>query len=227
MTDQTYEDYVLRSGEAKRDLEVVYNPIFKHLKTAFSIMFSSEDFSGADFKRLSDMRYYQGGYPSPNTPPKEHALARQVAAIITLEDCVEKREFVAFLGTMGISCEQKKPVSADYLVSKDDEKKLREAWEGAGIDKEIPTDRKEALKLMLDRAQNLQKEICEVSDSIRVNAAEEVEDKFKIRKPAFLKAVSLTAVKLRRGEGIMGEKLDAVVDSAENLIDAVQFLLKK
>lgn len=226
-TEKTYEDYVIEAGEAKRDLDVVLTPIFRHLKAAFGLMFLNDGMSGTDFKRLSDMKYYQGGYPSQSSPPKEYAMAVAVANLLKMEEGLGTRNLASFLGALGIRVEVMNPISPNYTLSTEDEKKLRSAWEGAGIDREIPTDKPEALELMLDRAQNIQSEICESSDSFRVEAASEVEDKFKIKKPNFMKAVNLQAIKLKRGPGIMGEKLDDVVDDMENLDSALAPLMPK
>jgi hypothetical protein len=224
---KTYEDFVIASGEVKRDLDVVYNPTFQALKKAFSIIFDTAGMNGSDFKRLSDMQFYQGGRPSPDSPPKENQLALQVARLIQLEELAGKRNFINFLEAQGITVDFKagSTIPTDYLVSKDDEKKLLKAWQGAGIDSSIPNDRVEALGLLLNRSQNLQNEICDIQDGLKVES-EEVEDKFKIKKGNFMKAVGLHALKLRKGDGAAGEKVDDVVDGAENLILAMEPLLK-
>ena len=44
--NKTYEDCVETGGEYKNDLSVVLNPVFKHLKDAFSVVFASDGMNG-------------------------------------------------------------------------------------------------------------------------------------------------------------------------------------
>jgi hypothetical protein len=221
----TYEDKITEGAEKKRDVDVVLAPTFKNLKTAFTYLFGSDNMNGSDFKRLSDFRYYQGGYPSPTTPPKESNIAFQVANVSKLEALLGKEDFDRYAQQYGVSVDCRLSIDDHWTLSKEDEKKLKDAWLGAGIDAEIPQERSEALKLLLDRSQNLQAEICEHSDFIK-ELAETVEEEFKIKKGNFMKAVGLAALRLRKGAGAMDEKLDDVVMGAENLILAVRPLLK-
>jgi hypothetical protein len=227
VTDQTYEEAVIESGEIKRDLDVVYSPTFKALKTAFGLIFETAGLSGADFKRLSDMQFYQGGKPSPNSPPKENTLAVQVANLIKLEELVGKSNFTKFLEISGITADFKVGgvIPRDYVIAKDDEKKLLNAWQGAGIDSSIPNNRGEALEALLDKSQKLQQEIYDIQEALKAKA-EVVEEDFKIKKANFTKAVSLHALKLKSGAGKAGEKVDDAVEGAENLIEALAPLIK-
>jgi hypothetical protein len=229
VTDEavTYEDKISEAAEKKRDADVVLHPTFRHLKQAFSLIFAGAGMNGSDFKRLSDFQYYQGGYPSPTTPPKESSLAYQLANIAKLEGLIEKDNFANFVKAEGVKLQVEfaSAIPEEWMVSKDDEKKLREAWEGAGIDVALPNKRSEVLTLLLDRSQKLQAEICETNDFIK-DLAETVEEKFQIKKTNFMKVVALAALRLRRGDGVMGEKVDTMVDVAENFITAVEPLIK-
>lgn len=230
MTDEIkYEDKIQEAADQKRDADVVLSPTMNHLKKAFSAIFGDAGFNGSDFKRLSDFMYYQGGYPSPDTPPKESNLAYQVAQIIKLEVLLEKDGFLKYMNTYGVDvCIREMEVKSpddDYKLSKDDEKDLLKHWQGAGIDQSIPGKRSEALRLLLDKGQKIEGELCETKDFLK-ELSETVEEKFGIRKSNFMKAVQLAVIKMKKGEGAMGEKLDAVVDGAENLIKAVEPLLK-
>ncbi len=224
---KTYEDFVQEAGEVKRDLDVVYSPTMGSLKKAFSIIFDGTDMTATDFKRFVDMQFYQGGRPSPDSPPKESTLVMQIANLIKLELLCGRGKFVEFLNAQGIHFELMGTgeVSDTFLVGDDDSKKLKSAWQGAGIDEDIPYDRSEALTLLLNRALNLQQEIVEMKEALK-EVSENVEEAFKIKKANFLKAASLHALLLKKGHGAMGEKLDATVDGAENLISAVEPLIK-
>lgn len=223
-----YEDKIQEAADQKRDQSVVLTPTFNHIKKAFAQIFELAGFAGTDFKRLSDFTYYQGGYPSPDTPPKESNLAYQIAQIIKLEHSLGKTLFLDYMRTYGVDVKDiiVTEIDEDFkMATKDDEADLRKNWMGAGIDQSIPTKRSEALKLLLDKAQKLQGEICGVNDFVNA-VSEDVEDKFGIQKGNFKKAVNLAVIKMKRGPGVMGEKLDSVVDSAENLIKAVEPLIE-
>lgn len=223
---ETYEDTVQECAETRRDLDVVLHPTFKHLKKAFALIFAADGMTGADFKRLSDFQYYQGGYPSQSTPPKESNLAVQMANVMRLEELIDKKNFASFLGAQGVSVDFVRPMDPNWFISDDDLSKLVEAWSGSGIDETLPETKAEALKFLLDRAQSLQSEICETADTIK-DTSLEVEEEFKIKKGNFIKAVNLAALRLKKGDGAMGEKVDDAIDNAENLIAAVQPLINK
>jgi hypothetical protein len=225
MTDKNYEDYILESAETRRDLDVVLTPIFGSLKKAFGVIFGSEGFTKSDFKRYSDLVFYQGGYPKPDSLPKAAVLAKMVATLLKLEAAADKDQLSRLLGDHGITVEITSAIPDGFsqtTLTDKEAKELRQGWEGAGIDVPVPSSRQEALLLMLDKAHNIQGEIIEQSDAIKVSAAEKVESLFKIKKTNFMKAVGLASVRLRKGEGKMQEKMDDVHDQIANLEDALK-----
>jgi hypothetical protein len=222
---QTYEEAVIESGEIKRDLDVVYGPTLKALKTAFSLIYQTAGVTGADFKRLNDMQFYQGSIPTAGAPAKEHVLAMAVANLMRLENSIEKDNFKKFLAQFGVSIDTIQDIPEDFIIAKDDEKKLLNAWQGAGIDSSIPKNRAEVLTLLLDKGQKIQREICEIQEALKAKA-EIVEEDHKIKKANFTKAVSLHALKLKSGAGKAGEKVDDAVEGAENLIEALAPLIR-
>lgn len=228
MADKKYEDILTECAETRRDLDVVYHPTFGNIKKAFAIIFGSSGFTGAEFKGLSDLVYYQGGYPNPDSKPKAQDLGDRVAKLLLLEEIAGKSQLQDVLAQHGIKITIDTTFEEEYRSSLSDkeDKKLRNAWEGAGIDAGIPASRFEALTLLLERSQNLQKYICQQADTIKVDAAEQVESAFKIAKPNFIKAVGLAALKLRKGEGPVAEKIDDIEDRHQNLEDALVPLKK-
>lgn len=226
--EPNYEDIINECAETRRDLDVVLHPIYGYLKKVFEITWSSVGFTKSDFKRYADMVYYQGGYPRPDSLPKAQVLADQVAAMIKLEEYAGKHQFADLLKARGIVVGNSESPEAEYrgALTDKEEKALKEAWEGAGIDKDINNDRFEILEILIDKAMKIQKTICEQADTIKVDAADMVESTFKIKKSHFIKAVGLATVKLRKGEGAMAEKVDDIIDNNANLEDAIKPLLK-
>lgn len=231
MTEKSYEDLVLECAETRRDLDVVHHPMMTALKKAFRAAFEADGFGGSDFKRLSDLVYYKGGYPSPESPPKTDALADDFARSIKLCSVIGHEAIVRRLRDVhGIDVVLRSdpiklgPVSVDHDEADDFEDNLATA----GISKsEIPADKLTLLKLMVDAAQALQAEICQLADTIKVDGAEEAENKYEIKKSNFVRAVGLMATKLRRGEGPMAEKIDKIEDDHINLERAIEPMLKK
>jgi len=229
---ETYEDYILNAAEIRRDLDEVIHPMMRGLKKAFSILFQEANLRGGDFKRLSDMKYYQGGWPSPNTPPRESNLASQVAALIKLENLAGTETFAKFLSQEGIKVSVESTVGDNIQLNRDEAEDLEKALSSAGLNHTMcfegtSATRSKILPILIEKAQHLQKEICEQSDLITVDAAEHVESAFKIKKGNFIKAVNLMATKLRKGEGPMAEKIDDINDAMDNLSSAIEPLTKK
>lgn len=230
MSDQEYSDIINECAETRVDLDTVLHPTFSGLKKAFSILFEDLGYAKSDFKRLSDSVYYQGGYPSPTSPAKEVALANQVCKLLHLQMIVGRKTLAKYFEDRGVKIEFTEdfiPESFLSSFSNDDEEEFLHALQSAGIpESDIVDDRAKMLNVLLNRAQNLQKEICQTADTIKVDAAEEVETRFKIKKHNFVKAVNLAAIKMRRGEGPMLEKIENLHDSQDNLNQALEPLEK-
>lgn len=228
--EKDYRDIVDECAGTRVDLDTVLHPTFSGLKKAFSILFEDYGYSKSDFKRLSDSVYYQGGYPSPDSRAKEAALADQVCKLLNLQHIVGRKTLARYFEDHGVKIEFIEnfvPESFLSSFSPDDEKDFLHALQSAGIPESDITDkRSDMLQVLLNRAQNLQKEICQTADTIKVDAAEEVESRFKIKKSNFIKAVNLAAVKMRRGEGPMLEKIESLHDSQDNLNQALEPLEK-
>lgn len=226
---KTYEELVQECAEIRRDLDVVLHPIFGSLKKAFEVAWGSLGYTKSDFKRLSDLVYYQGGYPQPDSLPKEVVLADTVAKALELEKYLGRNILRLLLEDRGITITFTDEVIPKGFIgdlNDKEEASLKDGWAGAGLDGEVPNDRFEVLKRLIDRAQTLQKEICETADTIKVDAAEVAESEHKIAKGNFVKAVGLAAIKLRRGEGPMLEKIEAIHDAQENMNQALEPLEK-
>lgn len=224
MAEKKYEDYVQECAATRRDLDTILHPTYGELKKAFELVFGEHGFGKGDFKRLADMVYYQGGYPSENSPPKEVALADDVARVLHLENILDRDTFKEYLKERGIEVKLTTVVERDgtWSLESDKEDDLKNYLAGAGIQGSPPRMYHEFLNTLVDRALEMQKEICQTADTIKVDAAAEVETKFKIKKGSFIKAVNLAAVKLRKGEGKMAEKLDEYLEKLENQEEAVE-----
>ena len=77
------DDISLEFEEAlsiRKNLNTVLWKDYNKLQKVFTKIFNEED-KGV-LKKISDMNYYQGGYPTENSKPKIEVLFRDVAAIV-------------------------------------------------------------------------------------------------------------------------------------------------
>jgi hypothetical protein len=228
MTEKTYPDVVDECAQTRVDLDTILHPTFSALKKAFVVLFGDHGWSKSDFKLLADMIYYQGGYPTPDSPAKEFALASKVGKILLMQDFIGRNDFRKYLEDQGITITiNDNLMDGPFLasLSPEDEKEFTEALKEGGVDETID-HKSDMLGILLTRAHALQAEICQDADTIKIDAAELVETQFKIKKGNFVKAVGLAAVKMRRGEGPMLEKIETLHDNQENLNDALKPLEK-
>ena len=222
---ENYEKLVAESSETRRDIDIILHPQFNALKKIFELLYPG--YKKSDFKRLSDLVYYQGGWPSPTTPPKEETLADTIAAALKLEEAIDRDVLVKLLKQRGVSVTLiDVPPPNEYNLSSEEEETLKQCIGEADVEGVFPKERNEGLKKLIERAQELQAEICQQADLIKVDAAAVAEEKYKIKKPNFVKAVGLGSVKLRAGEDKMAEKLKKMLDGVDNVHAAVAPLQK-
>jgi hypothetical protein len=219
--NQAYETLVNDAAEIRVDLDESLHPAFGHLKTVFDIAFKELGFRRADFKRLSDMVYYKGGYPSENSPPREEALANVIAALAKLELLHDRQSLQNLLAQRGVYLEVHQEIGQSYTTSEKDGKRLIESWQALGKTGTPSTSRTELLKDLVETAQKLQTVICSRADEIKVDAAQTAEDEHKIRKPNFCMAVRLAAMQKRRGEEKVKERVASIEDNIDNLQEAI------
>lgn len=213
---QEYDELVEEAAETRRFLDEELHPQFASLKKVFESVFP--EFSGSAFKLLSDITYYQGGYPSENSPARGATVAKGILDALFLTKMVGNDQIFKLVG-MTLKDHIHPPDDALVLPDKAD---IKDHW-GQVMSTEIPMHRYELLKALLKRAQELQKEICQAADSIKVDAAEKAE-KMGILKKSFMKTVSLAAMKKKGKVGQMAEKVEETREAAENLIKAIENL---
>jgi hypothetical protein len=223
MTDDEYEQLVEGSATIRVELDEVLHPMFGKLKGAFKAAYGLD---GKWLKLLSDLVYYQGGYPSENSPPKEEDLADRVSMALKLEDAVNRSDLKRLLAERGVKVEIDQPIEKGPMFDACVEE-AREQWKGTGIAGEMPLDRGELLDALLARSQKLQGEICRQADLIKVDAADEAEKERGIKKKNFVKTVKLAAIEMRRDAEKMLEALAKIREDSENFNEAVRPLEKQ
>ena len=218
-----YGAIVDECANTRTELDTVLHPQMRALKNAFGILFASAGYAPADFKKLNDMVYYQGGYPNPTSEPKEVDLANLVAVVLKLEFMIGCDRFSKLLAYRGIkiNIDSEFPNSEYDDLNSDDLEAIDNEFKAADIVTGVPSDRYDALNDLVNRGQELQREICQKANTIKKAAAAEVKERFEIKKPNFIRTVKLASVGIRKGEPAMRTKIGELHKDQENLEKAI------
>jgi hypothetical protein len=185
-----------------------------------------------DYKLIHDMNYYKGGYPKEETPPKLHTFLNKFIVVVKWFQFMGWFEKIdKYLREAGISIVITMPIEdgeifQDYKGNSKDSKKFIKAWSRIYPEQEPETKFKTVRAVMdecLERSYDIQKDICDLADSIKIDAAGNVESECEILKPHFMKAVVLKYKENKnaeRGKGIEKE-IKMVKAGIENLEDAI------
>jgi hypothetical protein len=219
---EAYEQLVDDAAEIRVELDEALHPRMSNLKTAFTVAWKSEGFRRGDFKLISDMVYYQGGYPNEDTPARETILADLVAKVVKLSHALDRDNFVKLLDDRGVHLELAREPDKIYQVEGKEADQLKNSWHGAGMSGEPPADRYEMLKLMIAESQTLQKTICGKADEIKVEAAETAQEEHGIKRSNFVKAVGIAAIQKRRGHEAAAERVTLIEEQQDNLTLALE-----
>lgn len=219
---EEYGELVDECAETRRFIDEELHSQMKSLKKAFEVFFP--EYNGSVFKLVSDLVYYQGGYPGENSPPKAETLGKTVSAALRLLQVLEKDQLQSIIQAGGVVTSSQ--IIEDGPVTDESWKEALDQWGQAMSDKR-PKTRNEAFALMIKRAQQLQGEICAAADSIKITAAAEAKEKHGIEKGNFVKAVNIAAIGKKKSRDKMAEKVDEAVDNADNLVQALEPLRKE
>jgi hypothetical protein len=180
------------------------------------------------FHLIHRMNYYQGGYPSENSPPKLHVVLDAFINVIKFYDLLGKHDEVSdYLRENHITYELSEH-SKNLPISFDAEQK---AAAQAQWSKLFPTEKledfdkpKEFLEKLLGKSHEIQALICAAADTIKINHADKIKEKCSIKKGYFLKAVNTRAKKLVKEEQQKNARkvLEDILEDVENYTAATQ-----
>jgi hypothetical protein len=189
-----------------------------------------------EFKVAKDIRYYTGGWPKEDTPAKAKQLANKIAdAYMILSFIGYSADLNMYLMQRGL---QLVPYDGDVQLDdhskfyahslledldwKSDKKRrklVEDNW-NALFDYDVPTDPKEMLKALIDRACDKQARICELSDEIKIDMGEEVQSECEIKVGNFTRAVNLK-YQIQKGKDVT-EIVDKIVKDSEGAIESIE-----
>jgi hypothetical protein len=175
--DEDYSALLARSSKTRKLLDEELHPRYRALQKRF---FKLTGIDGKRFKEAVDLRYYRGGYPRPLSPPRDEELVDKVCYMLALDTLLE----------------------GSRLTTLFQERGFRFVAEPNGFLAEGLTKAKahqSQLNQYVSEALDLQREICQRANSIKIDDADVAEIDHEIKKSPFVRAVSFGARRLRFG----------------------------
>lgn len=220
--------------EIRKELNGVLWKDYNSLKVVFGAIYSE---APSLLKTLSDMNYYLGGYPSPDSPSRISSFSKRFGAIAKYYSLLGRlNEINSHLAEFGVRVEpietSQVHISREGLNSKKVAKHIDRVSKSFGF--EYIDDPKEMLEWFLDQTKALQGEICQRADQIKIDLFAEVETKLEekeltLGKGGFTSAVNAVANKRLKAEA--GKDTQNVVAKAliksDNLETDGEFLRER
>jgi len=196
--ETTFIEELSKSTSIREKINDIYAPTMRDLRKLFTNAFSEE---GSDFTTLKDMLYYQGGWPTENTPPRMENLFKKVRIIAKYSTFLAiEHEFDQYCKQFGVVVT---PMGnpEDHLECSgfEDSTKFNTEWNEIFAGNPPPT-KKEILQKLLKCAMDTQGEICECADQIKLDHGEKVENECRMSQGIFSKSVNLKVKKDKGGD---------------------------
>lgn len=189
-----YEELLEQCATTRQHINSELWGEYKILKSNFEQL---TPLPGKYFKYAADLLYYKGGYPNENSPPRDEEMADQIASALWIFKAINNPKLLQLFKDRGITIEfDKEP---NDVVSNGSE-----------------------IGNLLEKACEIQGEICSSSNEIKKHGAKQAEDEFNIPKPNFMKAVSISARNKLSGRKYFKKALDKALDISERFPEAVQ-----
>jgi hypothetical protein len=174
---RTYEDEFLTAVEIRKELNGVLHKDYKSLRVVFGALF---DVNPSVLKMISDFNYYMGGWPSPDSPSRISkfvenfgTLAKYYSAIGRLDEINEL--LIPFGFEISPVVESNITVKIDNLNGKVVLKHLKRIV--TNYDFKATPDAKDMIEWFLKTTHDLQAEICQKADKIKIDIFDEIKEK--------------------------------------------------
>lgn len=181
-----------------------------------------------NFKAISDWIYYLGGgWPKENSKGRmEEALDKFSTAYIFLT-LIDKQNIADnYLNKYGIkvSIESKNLEKIKFDLTKKTISKFQNTWKNIFNDnKTFPSNSIDLIKLLIVKSQELQKDICDLADMIKIDIADEVKDICDLSKRNFLQCVSLGKLNIKeKQKRFQKKKKEVIKERVHELHEAIK-----
>lgn len=234
LNKQLYEDTIDESSKIRYEINEIHyknglSPLQKVAKFVLGV-------DPRDYKFIHDMDYYRGGYPNPESPPKLDALLnRFVKAVkwfryLGWQDRIEK-----YLANHGIEivinsgADYKKEEINYTLIEPKDLENAKKEFAKLGFQNNLLdfSNKEDLLHFLLKKSHDLQEIVCKLSDQIKFDNADKIEEQCEIRKPYFMKSVVVKYKEIKnleKGKTNQSE-IEKVKEDADNYQDAISIFL--
>lgn len=174
------------------------------------------------FKLISDMFYYDGGYPSENSEPKLDVLIRNFAKLYKYFKLIENNDIDEKLKKykINISIDENEFKNEEFTNKNEKYSEFIELWKEIDPSKTDILNKKFIINTLLDRAHEKQQTICQLADTIKIDDANIIKEKCEIVKPAYIKAVNLKYKKM------LEKPLDKDIENIEKNVESIQEVIK-
>ncbi len=226
--EKFYEDEVQEGSLIRAEISEEHSPQLSKLGKIYKARFNRPP---SELKYARDIEYYKGeGVAGEGDAlPRAKSLANRIAdAFLTLKFIGMSERLEGYLEERGIRIELiNDHVMEDNFNSdgwKEDEKRyktVKNNWRDI-FGTEVPEDNSELIKSLLLNGLEKQKIICELSDEIKIEKGEKVEQTCEIKKPNFVKTVNL---KYKKGQGKNIEKdIEKIINDSNEKVDSISIL---
>jgi len=201
----------------------------KELSALYKIYKNFFNRNPSEFRLAKDIVYYKGGWPKETTLPKAQQLANKIAdAYMVLSYIGLDGELNDYLADRGLKIV---PViedtvytgglleDIDWQLDNKRKKAVENNWEEL-FDYDMPTEPKDLLTALMNRACDKQKIVCELADKIKIDKGEEVQDECDVKVGHFVRAVNLK-YKVQKGKDI-SDALVKIEEDAEQSVESLK-----
>jgi len=196
MEDQNEDqkDYIVlleEGAKIQEELKVDHQSRMSRGRKLFKMMFGQKP---GVFAFVKDLVYYKGGYPKDTTPPKIEPFLEKVGHFVLMYEALGNLDQINGYMKAKYGVELKvADVGANVYVDgsvKYDEK-IEKVWAATFGFQDVPHNRKEVLKMLMEDALVTQKDICCLADQVKITLADKAESEFGIQRGPFCRAVGM------------------------------------
>lgn len=228
--EEIYIEELNEAASTRYELNEIHH---KEMNTAVKLFADAFGQNRKDLIFVKNSLFYKGGYPSENTPPRLETLVKQMATIVKYFQYSGKmHELDPYLSQYGLKVSFEDSSFFDEIdvpVSQLDKKKINKIKQSYNAlfhpeneDEVFSLNKKSIFTKVLDFMMDKQHVICAKADSIKLEAAEKIEEECDIKKPNFIKAVYLKYKTLKNGD--ISEELIKVDEQMDNMEAAISIL---
>jgi len=228
---ELYVQELNNSASTRYELNEIH---WKEMNNALKLFDLAFDKNRKDLVTTKNMLYYKGGYPSETTPPRLWSVVNQLHTILMYFTYIDKMDEInPYFEEFGIKVELKTNEFYEQLdipIEELDKKTINKIkniynklFHPEEEDEILKLTKKQLFKKILEFTLQKQSVICSLADTIKIEAAEKVEEECDIKKPSFQKAVFLKYKDLKNGDITEDiAKIEAAVDNIEVAISVLK-----